>query len=321
MNIVGFYLNPTLLSKHPMAGELERVNKNDKLERKLRDDLVTHTTGPDKSAVLVDDQQDEDSQRADATTATPRRTNLSKDSESSEEKSGDTIDHCPNVEICLNTISMQEISPVMLVHDMDAPNPSNSPATTPASKLSMNNFKSSPQEPLSVVAEEEKEPPRRHRCQVGMSGIELVPSQNLARCVPLVTVGSTAIEAAFAKRARSCLSLATRIDSSTTTTEAPQLRVQRGRSYIVTSAGDVDAESQVDVESVAVSSLWSSGQDSDSETSYTGTFSSGSGLVEDDMLTNFTSEGGYPSNVYCFGFADKFDERDILCIGDDDDGY
>ena len=208
---------------------------------------------------------------------------------------------------------MQEISPVMVVHDIGAPSPSSDSPTTTRSLPCINNVESSLQAPLSADAEEV--PPPRHRCHVGTNGIELVPSQNLARCVPLVTVGSAAIEAAFAKRARSCLSLATRIAS--TTTEAPL--IQRGRSYIVTNA-EVDAESQVDVESVAVSSLWSSGQDDDSETSYTGTFSSGSGLLEDDMMTNYTIEGGYPSNVYCFGFADKLDERDVLCIGDDD-GY
>jgi hypothetical protein len=297
VNIVGFFLNPTLLSKHPMADELERMKRSGQTEedKSQHEEAVIKAS---QSAITEPELTSASATSMDNDSTTPRQNNLNlKSSLSFAEATSDTIDHCPNVEICLNTISIQEISPALVLHDISlhpVSDETREDKKSPSSSTPQNATGLSQRIPVdSVIDQEENLEPRQptHRCHVSAQGIELVPSDDPDHCLPHITeVASVPIEMAS---------------------------IRRGRSYIVKSGGE-EGDSQVDMESVAVSSLWSSGRDDDSQTSYTGTFSSGSGVLEDDMITAYTGDAGYPSNIYCFAFVDKLDDHDILCIGDDE---
>lgn len=192
---------------------------------------------------------------------------------------------CPDIEVCLGADVDVDPSAVLLVHSI--------PSTAASDDRDKKERHAHSTKKSRTALTSSGSPQLLHTFSA--DGVELISSE-LADCDPL------------------------RIQDTKTRSFLNRLTVfpRRGQSLNVIHAISTD-ENQVDAESIDVSSLFSSVSDADSSlSSRSGIFSSGSGLVEEDLIASFNDDGGYPVNVYCFAFVDKLDERNILCLGDDE---
>ncbi|GKY92745.1 hypothetical protein MPSEU_000244500 [Mayamaea pseudoterrestris] len=312
VDLVGFQVGPNLLTRYAMNGELVHPARNESVEMRNR-----------SKQVVQDPAVDHQLSNKAAVDATPSiNSSSNRKTKSASLEKNDAIDHSHDVEICLQASAFQELSSLTLIHDM-----------SPQNEV---------QNKLNLGRENEDSPNARqpsHQCQVSPHGIELVLSRDSERGMqlPLATDASTLVSAQtptrqsrtyivtngvngteLIPRAQDKLesSLPAETEAATNVSE-PTALTRLNRSYNVKNhIEDEDKEeNEVDIESIAVSSLWSSGRDEDTEaSSFSGTFSSGSGLLDDETMTAYTGGPGFPSNVYCFAFVDDFDDR--LCTGD-----